>query len=349
MPDTCQICPLSDPRWKPFLQRHPDASVFHSEEWLRTLQKTYGFEAAALTTSSPGNDLQNALLFCRVDSPLTGHRLVSLPFSDHCAPLGGGDDLAGLVDALLKQINGDPLQYAELRPVKPLLHDGPLHAGRTYRLHRLDLTPELRDIYAGFHKDCVARKIRRAEREGLRYRRGSESHLADFWKLFLMTRRHHHSPPQPIDWFQNLLREFGDAAAIHIASLANVPVAAILTLEFKDTLFFKYGCSDPQFQPLGGNQLVFWKAIQDARTRGLRTFDFGRSDTSNEGLVRFKDRWGAQRTDLIYSRFIPHAQSRFVWRDEDQSLASQFARQALSHLPDRLFAVAGQLLYKHIA
>ena len=81
------IEPLKDLRWEPFLARHPRASVFHSSAWLAALHRTYGFQPIAYTTSSAGEDLENAMVFCRVESWLTGRRLVSLPFSDHCEPL----------------------------------------------------------------------------------------------------------------------------------------------------------------------------------------------------------------------------------------------------------------------
>ncbi len=41
----------------------------------------------------------------------------------------------------------------------------------TYYLHRLDLRPSLDELYQGFHKDCIRRKISRAERESLTYER----------------------------------------------------------------------------------------------------------------------------------------------------------------------------------
>ena len=40
--------------------------------------------------SPPDEPLENGFLFCRVESWLTGRRLVSLPFSDHCEPLCKG-------------------------------------------------------------------------------------------------------------------------------------------------------------------------------------------------------------------------------------------------------------------
>src|SRR3989441_12212427 len=84
---TYRLDPLCDPRWVEFLQGHPRASVFHSPGWLEALRRTFGYEPVAFTTSSPAQELANGLLFCHIDSPFTGRRRVSLPFSDHCEPL----------------------------------------------------------------------------------------------------------------------------------------------------------------------------------------------------------------------------------------------------------------------
>ena len=44
--------PLKDTRWNDFVERQPDASVFHSREWLEALSRTYGYRPIAYTTSS---------------------------------------------------------------------------------------------------------------------------------------------------------------------------------------------------------------------------------------------------------------------------------------------------------
>lgn len=351
LPNVCQIRPLGDPRWSDFLVRHPSASVFHSRPWLSALHRTYGFEPTALTTSSPGTDLSNALLFCRVESPLTGQRIVSLPFSDHCAPLTTEEnDLALLTSTLRTQLADRRVRYVEFRPIDPLPDGAPGHTTCTYRWHRLDLTADISDIYSKFHRDCVARKIHRAEREHLIYRNGDFAEdFEEFWKLYLFTRKRHNAPPQPRSWFRNLFSEFGDKAAIHLAGHAGRPIAAILTLEYKNTLVYKYGCSDPRLQALGGTQFLFWQAIQDAKSRGLRILDLGRSDSSNEGLVQFKDRWGALGCDLVYSRFTADPRSRSGYGAGPDPLPLTLARRAVSHLPDPVFAAIGALLYPHIA
>src|SRR5437899_12937930 len=82
-----QIDPLGDPRWADFLEEHPHACVFHTPNWLKTLSRTYGYEPFVVTTSPPRAKLSNGIVFCKLRSWLTGGRIVSLPFSDHCQPL----------------------------------------------------------------------------------------------------------------------------------------------------------------------------------------------------------------------------------------------------------------------
>ncbi|HEY5214960.1 MAG TPA: hypothetical protein VIJ38_18275, partial [Acidobacteriaceae bacterium] len=82
-----ELDPLSDSRWPALVASHPQASVFHTHAWLSALKVTYGYRPLVLTTSAPRAPLTDAIVFCEVDSWLTGRRLVSLPFSDHCEPL----------------------------------------------------------------------------------------------------------------------------------------------------------------------------------------------------------------------------------------------------------------------
>ena len=87
-----QFNPLKDPRWQPFVDHHPGGSIFHSADWLEALRRTYGYEPVVYTTTSPGKELSNGIVFCRIHSWVSGSRLVSLPFSDHCEPLAAALD-----------------------------------------------------------------------------------------------------------------------------------------------------------------------------------------------------------------------------------------------------------------
>ena len=260
-----EIQPLHDPRWTDFVNRHPRSSVFHAIAWLKALCRTYGYEPIAYTTSPPDCRLENGLVFCRVTSCISGRRLVSLPFSDHCEPLvNDSADEAALFLESERMLDRDRLRYVEVRAKGPItLSDRPWFKSNSYTFHELDLRPDLNTLFANCHKSCTQRKIRRAERERLTYEAGRSPALFDeFWRLFLITRRRHCLMPQPISWFRNLIDCFGDALQIRVARKDQHPVAAILTLRHKDTLMYKYGCSDAAFNNLGGTHLLFWRSIE---------------------------------------------------------------------------------------
>jgi CelD/BcsL family acetyltransferase involved in cellulose biosynthesis len=343
--------PLSDPRWEPFVEQHPRASVFHCSAWLEALHRTYGYKSVAYTTNSASEQLEDAIVFCRVESWLTGRRLVSLPFSDHCEPLMETQKVPAAIDAILRHELASPhWRYIELRPLGTTPVQTPFaHTGIGYAFHQLDLRPDLDAIFGSFHKSSIQRKIRRAEREGLTYREGSSEELLEiFYRLFERTRIRHRVPPQPQKWFVNLIKCFGPALKIRVASKANQPVAAMITLRHKETMVYKYGCSDTRFNNLGGMHLLFWNAIQEAKTAGLGWFDFGRTDADQQSLITFKNRWGATQSVLTYSRYGSADNSTHVFDISAGKWKARSAKYVLSCLPNRVISKVGQLLYGHV-
>ena len=341
--------PLKDVRWSALLQEHEQSSVFHTRAWLEALSRTYGYEVRALTTSKPGQALTNGLPFCRVKSWLTGSRAVSLPFSDHCQPLvGRSADLAELVGFLRHDVSSGSSKYSELRPVEHLGSDlreqMALTESSRFCFHTLDLRPSAEQLYKGFHKSCVQRKIQRAEREELTLQEGrSEAELAMFYSLLLLTRRRHQLPPQPLQWFRNLILAFGDDLLIRIALKNGKPVASMLTLNHKKKVVYKYGCSDSEMHNLGGMPFLFWRAIRDAKERGAEEFDFGRSEMDNEGLIAFKGHWGGVKRELVYYRYPATSSETAAATPQMET-----ALKAFSVLPDFCLTTAGKLLYRHI-
>jgi lipid II:glycine glycyltransferase (peptidoglycan interpeptide bridge formation enzyme) len=342
-----QLDPLTDPRWPRFVEQHPKASVFHTREWLTVLKNSYGYEPVSFSTTQNG-ELSNAVVFCRVTSWLTGSRLVSLPFSDHCQPLAEGRELAAILDHVHGQRGLSRLRYVELRPQDNRDITGlqtEFASSAVFSFQQIDLRPELPVIYKGFHDSCIRRKIKRAERENLVYESGrSEELLQKFCQLLLLTRRRHKLPPQPASWFRNILDSLGDMATIHLLSKDAMPAASIMTLKFKKSLVYKYGCSDAKFNNLGGTPLLFWKVIQQAKAEGLEVLDLGRSGFEDPGLIAFKEHLGAVASELRYFRSPAPKERTGLPKPEEPS----FAREALSRMPDSLLAGVGQLFYRHL-
>lgn len=340
-----ELNPLQDPRWPEFLCRQAGASVFHTTEWLRALDRTYGYKPVVLTTSPPAGPLSNAVVFCEVHSWVTGGRLVSLPFSDHCEPLAdSSEERESLLRAVVDRAASKNWKYVELRPVSVGVDRTGFESTDQYCLHRLELSGSCEEIFRRFHKDCVQRRIRHAERQPLTYEEGrSESLLRRFYELLLLTRRRHQLPPQPLAWFRHLGECLGDMLKIRTLSIDAKPIASIVTIRYKDCMTYKYGCSDPVFNNLGGTALLFWRAMQEATRDGLRVFDMGRSDLDNRSLITFKDRWGATRIPLTYHRY-PRGRARVGTSDWKTLVAKRLFRR----LPDSLLVASGKLLYRHM-
>lgn len=339
------IDPLKDDRWNELVSRHPRASSFHERGWLGALQQTYGYTPFVLTSaSSPVEPLKDGIVVCRITSWLTGTRLVSLPFADHCDPLFSDSDETPLFSALVEECARQHCKYLELRPLSDSGLSGRFPAHESFYFHELDLAPGLEQLFKSLHKDSIQRKIRRAEKEKLTYESGRSEELLDaFYQLLLITRRRHQLPPQPIAWFRNLVAHMGEGIRIRVARKDSASIAAMITLRHGPNVIYKYGCSDGAFHQLGGMPFLFWKLIEEGKATGAASIDFGRSEMDNEGLVAFKDKFGTQKRVLTYFRY-PEAkkQSAGAWGD------SQLARRMFAMLPDGILSAAGKVLYRHI-
>lgn len=343
------INPIEDARWTEFVHRHPNSSVFHTREWLGALRCTYGYRPVVFTTAEAGQPLVNGAVFCVVRSWLVYPRLVSLPFSDHAEPLvESRQQLLNLLELLRNQQQQKKwasIEFRQPNPVQGAISEWPeFHEERNYYLHKLDLRPELTALFAGLHKGSIQRKVQRARRERLEYEEGrSKEQLREFFRLTQLTRRRHGLPPAPLAWYRNVLDAFGDKAKIRLARTDGKAVAAVFTLTHKNCLVYKYGCSDANFHNLGGMPFLLWKAIVDGKAQGATTFDLGRSDRDNAGLVTFKDRLGATRSSVTLQRYpgSAHKSGSGRW-------SSKAAQMVFRHLPEPFLTLAGRLLYPHM-
>lgn len=340
------ISPLSDARWDDLVAGHPRASVFHQRGWLEALARTYGYKPLVFTTASAGEPLSDGIVLCRVSSWITGTRLVSLPFADHCEPLlSSTSDSAELMNHLRQECDRQRWRYVELRPSSDTLEAGnSLRQSASFWIHELDTRPNLDKLYEGLHKNSFQRKIHRAKKEHISYEAGnSRTLLNEFYFLVLLTRRRHRLLPQPRIWFKNLLECLGDKIEIGVARKDGVAIAAMLTLRHRSSIMYKYGCSDKRFHNLGAMPFLFWKLIERAKAARVEKIDLGRTDMDNEGLIRFKDRLGTTRKLVRYYRYsgVKQQEAMIGW-------SSRALRGLYSILPDTLLETAGGVLYRHI-
>jgi hypothetical protein len=338
--------PLLDSRWDQLVAQHPEASIFHQRGWLEALARTYGYKPYVLTSTPVGEPLKNGIVLCRISSWITGTRLVSLPFSDHCEPLL--NKYAQTEDFLEWVREGHGFRSWRYLELRPLLSDydrsNILQPSCSYWFHELDLEPSLDELFRQLHKNSFQRKIQRAERERLSYHNGrSEQFMDEFYRLLLRTRRRHQALPQPRAWFKNLLEYIGDKLLIRVARKNGIPIAAMLTIQHRSTVVYKYGCSDEKFHSLGGMPFLFWRLVEESKQSGAEKIDLGRTDMNNEGLITFKDRFASSRRLLTYYRYTQVSKRGLATLHD-----SRAARQIFSILPQAVSSAAGRVFYRHL-
>jgi hypothetical protein len=314
---------------------------------MAALQRTYGFRPVVFTTSPPTEDLKDGIAFCAVESWLTGRRLVSMPFSDHCEPLARDDEsLQALVGELDQSARQERYRYVEFRPLFSNVDAiCGLQQTESFFVHGIDLRGSLDEISSAFHPSCVKRQIRRAERDGVECETGNSlALLKRFYRLQVITRSRHRMPPQPFSWFQNLASCMGENLQVRIASKSGSDLASIISLRFGPKVVYKYGASDKDQSNTGAMQLLLWNLIQDSSHAGSTELDLGRCDLPNSTLAQFKERWGAKRRTIHYWRHYPKPEER-----APSQLKAVAAKQLIAYVPYRCLAFAGTLFYKHAA
>jgi Acetyltransferase (GNAT) domain len=338
------VDPETDQRWDDYVQTHPKGLIYHHSAWRRVLESSFGYQPyyAALQDSSRGQ-FQGVLPLMMAGSKISGRRLISLPFTSHCTPLLDGLDLEELVDCLGRQCPG--LGYLELRflgPAQPRLE-----SRKDYVTHSLELGPGPERLFKKFHPTSIRQRIKRAERNGLKFRLAeTENDLKEFFKLHIDVRKKHGLPPHRYAFFSNMWRILKPKGMLLLPIVEHDgrAVAGAVILRFRDTFIYEYGASDQAKLHLGPNQLLIWEVIKLACCQGARVLDLGRSAITHLSLIEFKTRWGAMTKQLTYC-FYPKAR-RFNTRD---GLARSMLGAINRWLPNRVLQLEGELIYGHPA
>jgi CelD/BcsL family acetyltransferase involved in cellulose biosynthesis len=289
--------PRTDDRWEEFVGRASGATMFHHPAWLGLLATSYRYDFAASCLVDDGGRVVAGLPWARVESRLTGRRLVALPFSDACAPLTGGAPDEELAHGVEEHRRATGLGL-ELR----WRMEGLGETVHSYWRHTLQLEPDA-DAVARRASSGIRRGVAKARGEGLMFeRRTDAAALHAFYGLHLRTRRHQGVPTQPKRFIAGLGGVFERGHGfVALVNDHGRPIAAAVFLRLREHLIYKYGASDRSALARRPNNLLFAEVIRWACESGLRELDFGRTDLEHEGLRQFKRGWGADELPLHHT------------------------------------------------
>jgi CelD/BcsL family acetyltransferase involved in cellulose biosynthesis len=338
------IDPIEDPGWIALVRSSADAAIFHHPSWLDLLRSQYRYELRACCVVR-GARIEAGIPFARVNSRLTGRRLVALPFSDVCTPVLAPDADPSSLDALGEALSDEARRTGiglTIHSSLPGASDALIRP--QFVQHRLPLSQDVTEVERGFSKSRT-RGMKKAKRENLRGERRTDASALDaFYSLHLKTRRRLGVPTQPKRFIARFEQLFDEGLGfVWLVHDENHPIAAAVFLTHNGTVTYKYGASHPRALDKRPNNLLFWEAILWSCGAGFDTFDFGRTDIDNDGLRAFKKGWGAEETELSYTYLL----------DRDPQLEPSLRDRVLSGTIRRSPAIVGRLvgetLYRHAA
>jgi lipid II:glycine glycyltransferase (peptidoglycan interpeptide bridge formation enzyme) len=337
--------------WDAFVKAHQAGSVYHTSAWRSVIESAYGHEPLYFALQDDRGCIVAGLPVFLVRSRLTGTRFSTLPCAQSCNPLVGEElQYHDLKQGILEYMAAANIDMWEMKTTEAFTFEkGDTSASSDgFLTHLLRIDRPAADLFSALHKSSIQRAIGKARRSGLVLRRcDSREGVESFVRLYSQMRREKGLLPQPGRFFVALWDILNRQKMIDIlyADYQGQPVSAVMLLKYKDTVVYEYGATEEGCHRLSPSPFLLWEAILQASAEGYRTFDFGRTADSEEGLIQFKDRWGTRQQRLPYYEMAHRVGMSSMRRDGRAKMIMAFAMRIL---PGSMCNAAGSLLYKHL-
>ena len=302
--DTCVIKRLGsadEERWDVFVKDAPQATFFHRAAWRRIIEQELGHRCHYLYAERDGV-ITGVLPLAEIRSRLFGHSLISTPLCVYGGIVArDADSEARLTHAATALADELRVDYLELRDRELRHAEWPV-----------------KDLYVSFRKaidpdhdknlKAIPRKQRAMIRKGIAadLQARHDGSMADFYRVYAESVRNLGTPVLSRKYFEKLKQTFGEDCEITIVTHQGQPVAAVMSLYFRDEVHPYYGGSVASGRDLAANDFMYWSVMQRAVERGARLFDFGRSK-QDTGSYNFKKHWGFEPQPLPYAYHLVRA------------------------------------------
>jgi hypothetical protein len=303
----------NDPRWEAFVSAHPDATVFHHPAWLMVLIREYPRQPITLACEDSAGRLHGILPLLETrglpfnwGSQILGRRLTSLPRTPCAGPLGSNAQATELlVRAAVDLVKARPGVVLQLKSGLDNLDSAvkDLRGVPFKRNFVLDLPAEPGNLRFGNARNHsrIRWAVNKAEKSGVSLRiADKEADLLAWYRLHAQTMRHHSAVPRSYRFFKALwdfLRPRGMMRLLlaeRQKGFERELLVGSLFLMFGRTVLYYLNGRRPEAFGLRANDLIQWRSIHDAHREGFRIYDFGEVEEDQQGLVEFKEKWGAR-------------------------------------------------------
>ncbi len=356
--------PHLDPRWESFVTQHPDALIYHHPAWLSALEQEYRQRCVYLTCEDSGGKLHGVfpLMYTRGlpfsgGSPLTGARLASLPRTPLAGPLTIDPRATVLLlKEAVRRASSKPRVRLQIKAQGTELSDQvdgvvakPWRL--TYLLHLSGISEGPFRVSNSQNWAGIKRAINKATTNGLRTRlAATEADLAVWYRCYLETMRRNVVPARSYRFFQALWKSMQPKGLMRLVlaeqqnSAESRIIGGCIFFYFGRTVTYAFGASQTSDLGLRPNDIIFWQAINDARRDGFRVIDLGEVPEGNDGLARFKSKWGAE-PERLHRYYYPGFPDAEPSPENDESFPANIAKAMWRRLPLVVTSWLGDRVY----
>lgn len=296
--------------WNELLLNSPEATIFHTKEWLSVIEKSY---KDRIVNYIIGRD-ENKKLVCGL--PIIKYRrlgFLALTSTIWGTPLllTGTDELireAVLKDfaEFYKKINVIYLSQNDYSNKCQYLGKLGFECQKDF-LHRLELTSSFDHLQEKKFNRCIGKNIRSAIKNGVILEGVKDMvQVEQYYDVAKHTYlRRGGKMIYSFEFYRNVFEIMLPKNLIrwHLAKKDGIVIAGALHFVYKDTVFDLLDASYKEYQNLRPNDLLVYSMIKWGVENRYKYYNFGASPLKAQGLIRFKENWGAEKMEYpVYEK-----------------------------------------------
>ena len=306
--------------WNNFLKTHRNATIFHTTEWKKVLEETFGYKPEYLIVKDFEGRIVGISPAFSVKT-LFGKVIVSQPFFEYGGPLvesGFEEAYKEILNFYKDKVENERIKYVELRilPIGEKEHAYFDKTGFVKQFKAYDFYIDVKgkdfekDIWLGLYtkKSRVRNSVKKAIKSGVRVVEDDDINV--YYELYIKTIAKLGSPPYPEALFKNIKMYVKSSVRFTYAYLKETPIAAMMSFPYNNRDLMVGLVSDETYQKYRANDLLYNEQIEYATKNKFEIVDLGRTRPDSP-YEQYKKKWGATKVDL-YSYVYPPSASEGV-------------------------------------
>ncbi len=290
--------------WGEFLEDADNASVMHTPEFLRFMEDS-GYSLSIISAEASGIV---AALPALAYKKMGASFLTYYPLAGYDSVINrrGHDETGKLLEHFAAMSKKKDVVYADVSDFSGKLGEHAAYLAEKGFMPKKENTYILDigkpdDMWEAFDRK-VRNSVRKAQKNLTVEEVCERKQVEALYPLFTETARKHGIRPYPLRRYLTLLDVPAGRLRWLTAKQDEKYVATSVYWTYKDKVTYGDNASAEEHKSLFGSDLLTWELLNWATKKGYVSIDLGGAPDENEGLRRFKDKWGARRVE--YNSYV---------------------------------------------